>query len=104
MSNKYFDPFYMYELPSGQLVHPSRLIHRDGCIMWKHALLHEGAVYMPETTTLKRRLFTQPNGWKNSTPGGPYGATLKDSPSTTGTTLLIVILMAMLSCLASSTR
>ena len=25
-------------LPSGNVVHPSRLIHKDGTLMWKHAL------------------------------------------------------------------
>ena len=29
---------FFYQLPSGNEVHPSRLIHRDGTIMWKHAL------------------------------------------------------------------
>ena len=28
-----------YKLPSGTLVHPCRLILRDGTLMWKHALL-----------------------------------------------------------------
>ena len=30
---------YLYTLPSGSCVHPSRLIHKDGTIMWKHALV-----------------------------------------------------------------
>ena len=25
-------------LPSGNIVHPSRLIHKDGTLMWKHSL------------------------------------------------------------------
>ena len=29
----------LYELPSGNLVHPCRLIIRDGTLMWKHAFL-----------------------------------------------------------------
>ena len=29
----------LYKLPSGNLVHPCRLIVRDGTLMWKHALL-----------------------------------------------------------------
>lgn len=28
-----------YQLPSGALVHPCRLIFKDGTLMWKHALL-----------------------------------------------------------------
>ena len=30
----------LYDLPSGNSVHPCRLIIRDGTIMWKHALLN----------------------------------------------------------------
>ena len=30
---------FFYQLPSGALVHPCRLIVRDGTIMWKHAFL-----------------------------------------------------------------
>ena len=29
----------LYKLPSGNLVHPCRLIIRDGTLMWKHAFL-----------------------------------------------------------------
>ena len=29
----------LYQLPSGTMVHPCRLIFRDGTLMWKHALL-----------------------------------------------------------------
>jgi hypothetical protein len=29
----------LYHLPSGNSVHPCRLIIRDGTLMWKHALL-----------------------------------------------------------------
>lgn len=28
---------YLMPLPSGHSVHPSRLIHKDGFLMWKHA-------------------------------------------------------------------
>ena len=28
----------LIDLPSGNVVHPSRLIHKDGTLMWKHAL------------------------------------------------------------------
>ena len=30
----------MYQMPSGNAIHPCRLIVRDGTLMWKHALLH----------------------------------------------------------------
>lgn len=37
-----------YKLPSGIEVHPWRLIHRDGTIMWKQALLQpDGSVHIP---------------------------------------------------------
>jgi len=57
MNKKYFDPFYMYQLPSGQLVHPSRLIHRDGTIMWKHAVLHEGVVHLPKNQDIETKII-----------------------------------------------
>ena len=38
---KHIDKGIFYPLPSGTKVHPCRLIHRDGTLMWKHALLHE---------------------------------------------------------------
>lgn len=57
MSKTYFDPFYMYQLPSGQLVHPCRLIHRDGTIMWKHAVMDEGVLYLPENEDVETRII-----------------------------------------------
>ena len=38
--SKHLDQDSLYHLPSGASVHPCRLIHRDGTLMWKHALLH----------------------------------------------------------------
>ena len=37
--SKHIDKSYLYNLPSGTVVHPCRLIHKDGTLMWKHALL-----------------------------------------------------------------
>ena len=37
--SKHIDKNYMYSLPSGLSVHPCRLIHKAGTLMWKHALL-----------------------------------------------------------------
>jgi|TARA_B100001758_G_C18308854_1_gene556626 hypothetical protein len=37
--SKHIDKGYLYNLPSGLTVHPCRLIHKDGTLMWKHALL-----------------------------------------------------------------
>ena len=45
--SKHLAKEYFYELPSGTSVHPCRLIHRDGTLMWKHALLHHNIVSIP---------------------------------------------------------
>ncbi len=37
--SKHIDKACLYNLPSGASVHPCRLIHKDGTLMWKHALL-----------------------------------------------------------------
>ncbi len=38
------------QLPSGAAVHPCRLIHRDGTLMWKHAFLYRNEITgYPET-------------------------------------------------------
>ena len=46
--SKHISPGFMYKFPSGLTVHPCRLIQRDGTLMWKHALLHEGELNLPE--------------------------------------------------------
>ena len=38
--SRHISPEAFYELPSGSRVHPCRLIHKDGTLMWKHALLY----------------------------------------------------------------
>ena len=37
--SRHISPETFYDLPSGNRVHPCRLIHKDGTLMWKHALL-----------------------------------------------------------------
>jgi hypothetical protein len=37
--SKHINQKCLYNLPSGAAVHPCRLIHKDGTLMWKHALL-----------------------------------------------------------------
>lgn len=37
--SRHISPEAFYTLPSGDKVHPCRLIHKDGTLMWKHALL-----------------------------------------------------------------
>lgn len=39
--SKHLSVAHLYNLPSGSCVHPSRLIHKDGTIMWKHALINQ---------------------------------------------------------------
>ena len=45
--SKHISPSYFYNLPSGNKVHPCRLIHKDGTLMWKHALLHQNIHSLP---------------------------------------------------------
>ena len=37
--SRHISPNAFYVLPSGNRVHPCRLIHKDATLMWKHALL-----------------------------------------------------------------
>ena len=47
--SRHISPESFYELPSGNRVHPCRLIHKDGTLMWKHAILIDNEVAaMPE--------------------------------------------------------
>ncbi len=45
--SKHISPKYFYNLPSGSKVHPCRLIHKDGTLMWKHALLYSNDPSLP---------------------------------------------------------
>lgn len=47
--SKHISKDHMYPLPSGVSVHPCRLIHRDGTLMWKHALLQDNVPALPTT-------------------------------------------------------
>ena len=42
--SRHITPESFYELPSGNRVHPWRLIHKDGTLMWKHALLYNNEI------------------------------------------------------------
>lgn len=46
---RHISPDFFYQLPSGNRVHPNRLIHKDGTLMWKHALLYQNIPYLPES-------------------------------------------------------
>jgi len=45
--SRHISPGCFYNLPSGSKVHPCRLIHKDGTLMWKHALLYKNEPYIP---------------------------------------------------------
>ena len=47
---------HLYELPSGNKVHPCRLIQRDGTLMWKHALLHNNEVNVPTSQAVEAHI------------------------------------------------
>ena len=42
--SRHISPEAFYCLPSGSKVHPCRLIHKDGTLMWKHALLYNNVL------------------------------------------------------------
>ena len=47
-----------YNLPSGAVVHPCRLILKDGTIMWKHALLYKNELLaLPETEAQEQHII-----------------------------------------------
>jgi len=48
---------YFYCLPSGSNVHPCRLIHKDGTLMWKHALLFENTPHLPVTEAHEQHII-----------------------------------------------
>ena len=47
----------LYQLPSGNLVHPCRLIVRDGTLMWKHALLYNGNLSVPQSEAHEQHII-----------------------------------------------
>jgi len=56
--SKHLDKSCMYNLPSGSVVHPCRLIHKDGTLMWKHALLcRDNIAYVPETEAQEQHII-----------------------------------------------
>ena len=55
--SKHITPGYMYNFPSGLVVHPCRLIQRDGTLMWKHALLYNGEINLPETEAHEQHII-----------------------------------------------
>ena len=56
--SKHIDKNYLYTLPSGAVVHPCRLIHKDGTLMWKHALLcHQNVTNMPHNVSDEQHII-----------------------------------------------
>ena len=47
---------YMLNMPSGNVIHPSRLIHRDGTLMWKHALLYNNVLSVPKDAAIEMHI------------------------------------------------
>ena len=45
-----------YQLPSGVAVLPCRLIQRDGTLMWKHALLHNNELSIPQEQATEQHI------------------------------------------------
>ena len=55
--SKHLSPAALYSLPSGQRIHPCRLIHKDGTLMWKHALLYNNEAFIPETEAQEQHII-----------------------------------------------
>ena len=55
--SKHISSEVFYCLPSGNKVHPSRLIHRDGTLMWKHALLYQNEVSIPADQAVEMHII-----------------------------------------------
>ena len=56
--SKHIRPSCLYNLPSGAAVHPCRLIHKDGTLMWKHALLcNENIANVPASESQEQHII-----------------------------------------------
>ena len=55
--SKHVPAKHLYSLPSGNKVHPCRLIHRDGTLMWKHALLYNNEVNLPTSQAVEAHII-----------------------------------------------
>ena len=56
--SKHIAPNYFYCLPSGAKIHPCRLIHKDGTLMWKHAMLnHNEFTSLPVTQAHEQHIL-----------------------------------------------
>ena len=56
--SKHINQKCLYQLPSGAAVHPCRLIHKDGTLMWKHALLcSDNEANIPECESQEQHII-----------------------------------------------
>ena len=55
--SKHISKSCMYNLPSGNCVHPCRLIQRDGTLMWKHALLTGNELHYPDCEATENHII-----------------------------------------------
>ena len=56
--SKYIDDKYLFKLPSGQNVHPCRLIIKDGTLMWKDALCTNNSKgHIPKTEAHEQHII-----------------------------------------------
>ena len=56
--SKHLSKTALYQMPSGNQVHPCRLIVRDGTLMWKHALLnHNVFTTLPESQAHEQHII-----------------------------------------------
>ena len=55
--SKHISPGFFYQLPSGARVHPCRLIQKDGTLMWKHALMRNNIVTLPQSEAHEQHII-----------------------------------------------
>lgn len=54
---KHIKPDKFYKLPSGQAIYPSRLIQRDGTLMWKDACVYNNEFLVPTNTDVETNII-----------------------------------------------
>ena len=55
--SKHIQQSAFHSLPSGAVIHPCRLIQRDGTLMWKHALLYANEMIMPSSEAHEQHII-----------------------------------------------
>lgn len=53
--SRHINPEHFINLPSGASVHPCRLIHKDGTLMWRHALA--GSQVVPSELAIETNII-----------------------------------------------